>query len=40
MLAGGDVVSMRGYGKFELLEGMSLSKKGKRNLTVLYYGKR
>lgn len=35
-----DVVSVRGYGKFEFQGGMGVSKKGKLNLSVLSYGKR
>lgn len=40
MLKGGDVVSARGYGKFEYLGQQNLSKKGKVNASVMCYGRR
>lgn len=40
LLKSGDVISVRGYGKFEYSGPQSMSKKGKINAVVLYYGKR
>lgn len=40
LLAQGDRVSVRGYGRFDYLGEQGLSRKGKTNAAVLYYGKR
>ena len=40
LLKSGDVVSVRGYGKFEFLGETGVSKKGKLNVAVRSYGKR
>lgn len=40
LLKDGDVVSVRGYGKFEFSGDISVSKKGKLNILVRSYGKR
>lgn len=40
LLKNGDIISVRGYGKFEYSGGQSISKKGKINAAVLCYGKR
>ncbi len=39
MLKSGDVVSARGYGKFAYAGQQSISKKGKVNAVILYYGR-
>ena len=39
-LGEGDRVSVRGYGRFDYLGEQGLSKKGKTNASVIYYGKR
>ena len=39
MLKSGDVVSARGYGKFVYAGQQSISKKGKVNAVILYYGR-
>ena len=39
-LKSGDVVSVRGYGKFEFSGDVSVSKKGKLNILIRSYGKR
>ena len=39
MLAAGDTVSVRGFGKFNLLSEGGLSRKGKLNLTVEIFGR-
>lgn len=40
LLKEGDVISVRGYGRYQLSWNMGVSKKGKLNLTVILYGKR
>lgn len=40
LLTAGDRVSARGYGRFDYLGEQGLSKKGKTNALVIYYGKR
>lgn len=40
LLAGGDRVSVRGYGRFDYLGEQGVSRKGKTNAIVRYYGKR
>lgn len=40
LLKDGDVVSVRGYGKFEFSGDISVSKKGKLNVLIRSYGKR
>lgn len=40
LLKSGDVVSVRGYGKFEFSGDISVSKKGKLNVLIRSYGKR
>jgi len=40
LLGEGDRVSARGYGRFDYLGEQGLSKKGKTNAAVIYYGKR
>ncbi len=40
LLKNGDLVSVRGYGKFEYGGGQGISRKGKLNVIVLCYGKR
>ena len=39
-LTQGDRVSARGYGRFDYLGEQSVSKKGKSNAAVIFYGKR
>ena len=39
LLAAGDTVSVRGFGKFNLISEGGLSKKGKLNLTVEVFGR-
>ncbi len=40
LLKSGDVVSVRGYGKFEYLGQQGMSRKGKINAAVMLYGRR